>query len=134
MSMSARALKLSLLAANVIAALAVIAVAVELLLVPAIAKYWYGERYKELVFQCDDVMRGHFIAKSQVSVAPSEEAIKNLSAAEVSLLACHDYDKLRKKLLTLGLSEADLASLGLEAMEKNSKDVTEFVKTHEIHY
>lgn len=131
---STRALKISLVAVNVIAALAVIAIAVKLLLVPAIAKYWYRERYKDLVFQCDEVMRAHFIAKSQVSVAPSEEAIKNLRAAEVSLLACHDYDKLRKKLLTLGLSEADLASLGLEAIEEKSKDVTEFVKTHEIRY
>ena len=132
--MSTRALKISLVAVNVIAALAVIAVAAKLLLVPAIAKHWYRERYKDLVFQCDDVMRAHFIAKSQVSVAPSEEAIKNLRAAEVSLLACHDYDKLRKKLLTLGLSEADLGSLGLEAIEEKSKDVMEFVRTHEIRY
>jgi hypothetical protein len=110
MSMDQNTLKISLVAVNVLAALAVIAIAIKLLMVPVIAKHWYRERYKELVFQCDEVMRSHFIAKSQVSVAPSEEAIKNLRAAEVSFLACHDYDKLRKKLLTLGLSEADLGS------------------------
>ena len=59
---STRALKISLVAVNVIAALAVIAIAVKLLLVPAIAKYWYRERYKDLVFQCDEVMRTYFIA------------------------------------------------------------------------
>ena len=36
-------------------------------------------------------------AKQQVLVEPSEMAIKNLDASEVSLLACHDYDKLRKR-------------------------------------
>lgn len=123
-----------LIALNVVAALSVIGFAVKMLIMPSVAKYLYKEQYKELVFQCDDAMRGHFIAKSQVTTAPSEESIKNLRSAEVSLLSCHDYDKLRKKLQTFGLTDADLASFGLEAIEEKAKDVRQFVVTHEIRY
>ena len=87
---------------------------------------------QEPAFECDEVMRGHLIAKTNALRAPSEESIKGLSAAEVALLSCHDYDKLRKRLQTLGLSEGELASLGIEAIEEKAKDVRTFVETHEI--
>jgi hypothetical protein len=132
--MKTRAVNLWLIAVNVAASLAVIAVALKLLAAPILAGYIYKERYKELVFECDDVMRGHFIAKAQAAIAPSEDAIKNLRAAEVSLTTCHDYDKLRKKLQLFGLSDAQLADFGLEAIEERAKDVRAFVETHEIRY
>jgi hypothetical protein len=119
---------------NVVAACSVIAVAGKLVFVPMIAREVYKERYKDLVFQCDEVMRGHFIAKSNAVRLPTERSINELRAAEVSLLSCHDYDKLRKRLQTLGLNEGDLASLGLEAIEEKARDVRTFVETHEIRY
>ena len=119
---------------NIAAAASVISVAAKLVFVPMVAKMAYRERYKSLVFQCDEVMRGHLIAKTNALRAPSEESIKGLSAAEVALLSCHDYDKLRKRLQTLGLSEGELASLGIEAIEEKAKDVRTFVETHEIRY
>ena len=119
---------------NVIGALSVIAVAAKLVVVPVIAKHVYGERYKNLMFQCDEVMRTHFVAKNNALRAPSEQSISELRAAEVSLLSCHDYDKLRKRLQTLGLSDAELANLGIEAIEEKAKDVRHFVETHEIRY
>jgi hypothetical protein len=123
-----------LVAINIIAALGMVGIAGKQFLLPMAGKYLYKERYKELVFACDDVMRGHFIAKNKVMTSPSEESIQALRAAEVSLLTCHDYDKLRKKLQRFGLSEAELASLGLEAIEEKAKDVRHFVETHEIRY
>ncbi len=123
-----------LVAINIIAALGMVGIAGKLFLLPMAGKYLYKERYKELVFQCDDVMRGHFIAKNKVMTSPSEESIQGLRAAEVSLLSCHDYDKLRKKLQRFGLTESELASLGLEAIEEKAKDVRHFVETHEIRY
>src|SRR3989442_6066683 len=119
---------------NVAAAFSVIVVATKLVFVPVIAKQIYRDRYKNLVFQCDEVMRSHFIAKSNAVRVPSEQSISELRAAEVSLLSCHDYDKLRKRLQTLGLSEGELASLGIEAIEEKARDIRTFVETHEIRY
>ncbi len=104
------------------------------LAVPFVAEVVYRDRYVELVFQCDNVMRDHFIAKNQVFTAPSPESFGRLRAAEVGLLTCHDYDVLRKRLIALGLSENRLAQMGLEAIEERAKDVRTFVETHEIRY
>ena len=104
------------------------------LAIPFAAETLYRDRYKELVFQCDNVMRDHFIAKNQVFTAASPEAFSQLRAAEVGLLTCHDYDVLRKKLIAMGLTENRLAQIGLEAIEERAKDVRTFVETHEIRY
>ncbi|MBI4001324.1 MAG: hypothetical protein HY348_06035 [Nitrospira defluvii] len=124
-----------LLTALNVAALAIIFfyVAKELA-IPFAAEALYRDRYKELVFQCDNVMRDHFIAKNQVLTAPSPGSFNQLRAAEVGLLTCHDYDVLRKKLIALGLSDNRLAQMGLEAIEERAKDVRTFVETHEIRY
>jgi hypothetical protein len=123
-----------LIVLNAVAAIAVIAVAAKAIAIPMAAKHVYGEQYKGLVFECDDVMRGHFIAKARVQHQPSPQAIDELRSAELSLLACHDYDKLRKKLLTLGVTEHELAALGLEAIEEKARDVRKFVESHEIRF
>ena len=54
--------------------------------------------------------------------------------AEIGLTTCHDYDKLRKKMIGWGVKENELASLGLEAIEKRATDVRKFVEIHEIRY
>ncbi len=132
--MKPKRLTVLLVVLNILGALAIIAIAGKLVVVPMIAKHVYKERYKGLVFHCDEVMRGHFIAKKNAVLAPSEQSIKELRAAEVSLLSCHDYDKLRKRLQTLGLSEGELGSLGIEAIEEKARDVRTFGETHEIRY
>jgi len=103
-------------------------------LVPPVAAHIYREEYQEKMFQCDHVMREHFIAKKAVKAAPSDATIRNLEAAEIGLVACHDYDRLRKTLQTYGVSEAKLGLMGVEALEAKSKDVSRFVEIHEIRY
>lgn len=119
---------------NVIALVVVGILGVKELAIPAVATHVYKNRYKELMFKCDDAMRDHLIAKSEVVTSPSPGAIKKLHAAEVGLMTCHDYDVLRKKLLGKGLSENDLSTIGLEAIEEKAQDVHAFVQTHEIRY
>jgi hypothetical protein len=119
---------------NVVAALSVIALAAKLVFAPLIVVGYWGDRYKELVFQCDNVMRDHLIAKNRVAHDASDMAVQQLRAAEVGLLSCHDYDRLRKRMLIWGVSEAKLADLGLEVIEASARDVREFVRTHEIRY
>ena len=132
--MTWKQLTVALVVLNIIAALSIIALAAKFVAMPIVAKQVYKERYKSLVFQCDEVMRGHFIAKNNAVLAPSEQSIRELRAAEVSLLSCHDYDKLRKRLQTFGLGEGELAGLGIEAIEEKARDVRTFVETHEIRY
>ncbi|AXI54789.1 hypothetical protein C1J05_10015 [Sulfitobacter sp. JL08] len=103
-------------------------------LVPPLAAQIYRQEYQEAMFQCDHVMREHFIAKKAVEFDPSDITITNLEAAEIGLLSCQEYDKLRKKLSAMGVSESHLGLLGLEALEANAKDVRRFVEIHEIRY
>ena len=119
---------------NVIAVVLVFAYGIIEYVVPRIVLASHKDEYQSLMFQCDHVMREHFIAKQQVLVEPSEMAVKNLDASEVSLLTCHDYDKLRKKMLIFGVSEPQLSMVGLEVMEEKMTDVRRFVETHEIRY
>lgn len=86
------------------------------------------------MFKCDQVMREHYIAKAAVEVQPSEGAIRNLEAAELGLLDCHSYDKLRKKLIAWGVTENDLSQIGLEALEEKKYELRNFVEIHEIRY
>lgn len=119
---------------NVTALIVIFAIATKQFIVPWVAERAYSHRYEELVFRCDDVMRAHFIAKNRVVVSPSDENIRALRAAEVGLIECHDYDVLRKDLISMGVSQNELARMGLRAIEERAPDVQEFVKIHEIKY
>ena len=127
-------MKRVLIAANVLSVLIVILFGAERYLVPVVAETVYAPRYKELMFQCDHVMREHFIAKQMVLYSATEQTIRNLEAAEIGLTACHQYDKLRKEMIRWGLSENALARIGLQAIEERATDVRTFVEIHEIRY
>lgn len=97
-------------------------------------KIAYSEEYKHKMFACDNVMREHLLAKHRVIANPNDGTVKALDAAEVSLLTCHEYDKLRKKLIAAGVTEIELAYIGLEKIEEHSADIYEVVETHEFRY
>mgnify|MGYP000915445099 CR=1 FL=1 len=122
------------IAINLLASISCVGLGVKFLVLPELAKSIYKEDYQALMFKCDNVMRDHLIAKNRVKYEPSQMSLKQLKATEVSLLSCHDYDKLRKKMKSWGVTSNDLSYLGLEAMEKNLKNVIEYVETHEIKY
>lgn len=123
-----------LIVLNILASFACISLALKYIVVPYAATNFYKEKYKELVFACDNVMRDHLIAKNRVVNEKSEKSIKQLKAAELGLLTCDDYDKLRKKMIVLGVSEGRLSMYGLEAIEEKAEDVRTFVRTHEFKY
>ncbi len=87
---------------------------------PVAASHLWSDTYKELMFKCDHVMREHYIAKRAVELSPSAVTVRNLEATEVALLDCHEYDKLRKRMLVWGISEDFLALIGLEALEEKN--------------
>jgi len=123
-----------IVALNIVAAVSCIALAYKVVALPMYAEKTYKAEYKELIFQCDNSMREHMIAKNRVLTEKSEDSVKRLNAAEVGLLSCNSYDKLRKRLLTYGISESDLALFGIEAIEEKAEDVRNFVKIHEFKY
>ena len=123
-----------LLVGNVAAILVVLVFGVERYVAPRVAQAIYAEQYKALMFRCDHVMREHFVAKQMVLASATEETIRNLDAAEIGLTDCHEYDKMRKKLMGWGLSETALARIGLEAIEERAREVRTFVEIHEIRY
>lgn len=127
-------MKKLLIILNVIASISCIGLATKFIALPFIGTQIYKEEYKTLMFQCDNVMQNHLIAKNRVNVDKSDDSVKQLHAAEVGLLSCNDYDAMRKKLISWSLSENDLSKIGIEALEEKATDVRTFVKTHEIKY
>lgn len=101
---------------------------------PVLALSRHGDEYQELMFRCDFAMQQHFLAKQQVVYEPTESNVLNLEAAELALLDCHEYDKLRKTLLGEGATENDLSILGLQAIESKSEDIRQIIEIHEIRY
>jgi hypothetical protein len=101
---------------------------------PLIANTLWSQDYKKLMFQCDQVMRDHYIAKRALEFDTSPENLRNLQSSELGLLDCHDYDKLRKRMVAWGLSGDDLSVIGIEALEEQDYELREFVEIHEIRY
>jgi len=123
-----------LLGINLIAVVCCVSITIKFIAMPVIAKTMLADNYKELMFQCDNVMRDHMIAKNRVIHDKTDESIKDLEAAEMGLISCHEYDKYRKKMLSWGLSHDDLALIGLEAIEAKQEDLMMYVETHEFKY
>lgn len=126
--------KISIISLNVLAAFACIALASKIVLMPYVAEKVYQDDYKQLMFQCDNVMRDHLIAKNRVIHERNDEAVQGLKSAELGLVSCHYYDELRKKMLAWGMTDNQLAWIGLQAIEENATDVLEYVKIHEFKY
>ena len=101
---------------------------------PAVASGLWAEDYKDLMYECDNAMREHFIAKKAVELTPSAASVELLNAAELSLMSCHDYDKLRKRLISWGLDANALSLIGLEAIEEKAYELQHFVQIHEFRY
>lgn len=90
--------------------------------------------YKDKMSSCDFAMRTHLIAKNRVTFEKSLSSLEKLEAAEVGLIQCHDYDMLRKEMISWGLSQNDLARIGLEAIEEKAVDIENLVEIHEFKY
>lgn len=94
----------------------------------------FQSAYSDYVYRCDSAMRGHLHAKMVIDQEPSPESVENLKAAEISLLACQDYDLFQKRLMRYGLNENDLSSMRLTAVEERGEDLLDVVAEHEFRY
>ena len=124
----------SIIYLNIFCSIIIIFLGLKIFLAPILGKIIWGEEYKKLAFGCDNVMREHLITKNELKSKVNKKNVQNLRSAELGLISCHDYDILRKKLLIWGVSNRELSLLSLEAIEENTNDVRDFIKTHEFSY
>lgn len=94
----------------------------------------HADEYRRLVVECDQAMHDEVVLRERPQTsAVSAEATRLLSiSSAVGLTACHDYDKLRKRLLIAGVSEHRLALLGLEGLEIEKIPVSRMVEPHRM--
>lgn len=97
---------------------------------PMIADYLYGETYKKLALACDLAMHEEAALREIETDEPAMQRLK--LSADVGMLVCHDYDLMRKKLLLSGMSEDQLAMLGLEVLEVEQITVQQMVDAHRM--
>lgn len=94
----------------------------------------YRDSFYQLTEGCDAAMRVHLLAKNRLDLTPSTEAVNQLRSAELGLLACQDYDLMRKHLIRLGLDDNALSELTLDFAEARGRDLQLVVETHEFRY
>jgi len=97
---------------------------------PLISEYRYADEYKLLALNCDLAMHEEAALRGLVGNDPQTERLR--LSADVGMMVCHDYDLLRKKLLTQGMSEDQLSMLGLEALEVEQITVQQMVDAHRM--
>lgn len=101
---------------------------------PSFMLWMHADEYKLLTVQCDQAMHSEAALRDpQQSLSVTDEQASSLIAsADIELTVCHDYDKLRKRLLISGLTEDHLALLGLEALELERITVKRMVEPHRM--
>lgn len=90
---------------------------------PAYAYLFLKDDYMKLSSQCANAMDETWFVE--------QDQRNNLEkSAQIHLLVCHEYDKTRKKMLMLGLSENILAYLGLKALETGQQPASRIIEQH----
>lgn len=97
---------------------------------PWIVGELYSKEYKLLALECDSAM--HEEVSIRFSEIDSDKQRLLVKSADVGLIVCHEYDKLRKKMLNHGVTEDQLALYGLEALEIESVPVGRMVDPHRM--
>lgn len=93
------------------------------IVMPASAYFYYKNDYMKLTNLCSRAMDEEWFS--------GQYDDENLAASSsVQLMYCHEYDKVRKKLLFSGVNENILSYLGLVSLELNQHSVEEYVNQH----
>ncbi|MDB3923317.1 TIGR03982 family His-Xaa-Ser system protein [Luminiphilus sp.] len=92
------------------------------ILAPTSAAAIYSNAYMASVVECDTAMEAAWYGDSS---DPNE-----VRAQDIHLLECHTYDKLRKKMLFMGLSEDYLSWLGLKSLDIYQRPASEVSEQH----
>ncbi len=115
---------------QIVIAAYVIIIAFSEYILPLVTYQIYQDQFMRLSIECDQAMHNE-MAIRDLSI---RHAVPNklVTSAAVELAVCHQYDKLRKKMLILGVSEERLSLLGLEALESERIPVSRMVEPHRM--
>lgn len=116
--------------ARALVSMAIIAWLTSEFVVPWSMYWWHADEYRRLVVECDLAM--HDEAALRNADLPEDKATAMRITGDVGLLVCHDYDKLRKRMLIAGVNEHQLALLGLEGLELERIPVSRMVEPHRM--
>lgn len=100
--------------------------------VPTIAGRYYASEFRKLAIECDQAMRDEAALREGTAGAAKDRALT--ISADIGLAVCHEYDKLRKRMLILGVTEDRLSLLGLEALEAEQIPVERMVQPHRMEW
>ena len=87
--------------------------------------YRYKSEYMELTLKCAHAMDSNWYIE-QLDMPEIQKS------SEIQLLDCHDYDKLRKIMLSNGVNEHQLSYLGLIALEIHQRPAKEMSLHHKF--
>lgn len=121
--------RLTLASLTIIAVCLFVIVTVEYI-VPVLADWYFQDEYRKLAAECDQAMHDEAALRPGTPGAAKHPALS--LSADVALVVCHDYDKLRKRLLAFGVSEQTLALHGVEAIENERIPVSRMVIPHRM--
>ncbi len=119
-----------ILASQVVIAVCLSVIVAAEYVVPALADWYYQDEYRKLAAECDHAMHEEAALRPGSAGAAKHPALS--LSADVALMVCHEYDKLRKHLLALGVSEELLALRSLEALEVEQIPVSRLVDQHRM--
>lgn len=92
------------------------------ILLPVGAALLFSRSYMDAVNACD-------VAMESAWYGSQSEPVEKLSQ-DIHLLDCHEYDKLRKQMLFLGLNESYLSWLGLRSLEIHQRSASDLAEQH----
>jgi 3',5'-cyclic AMP phosphodiesterase CpdA len=118
-----------------LASLVIIAVSLSVIVtveyvVPVSADWYFQDEYRKLAAECDQAMHDEVALRPGTAGAAKHPTLS--LSADVELVVCHDYDKLRKRMLAFGVSEQTLALHGVEAIENERIPVSRMADPHRM--
>lgn len=97
---------------------------------PFAVSWYYQDEYSQLALECDQSMHDEAALRAGTAGAAKDPALE--ISGMVGLAACHQYDVLRKTMLTNGVSEERLALIGLKGLENEQIPVSRMVDPHRM--
>jgi hypothetical protein len=97
---------------------------------PLAVSWYYKDEYSQLALECDQSMHDEAALRAGTPGASKDPALE--ISGMVGLAVCHQYDVLRKRMLIAGVSEEQLALIGLKGLENEQIPVGRMVEPHRM--
>ena len=97
---------------------------------PVVAAWYFEDEFSKLALACDQAMHDEAVLRNSPAGVSIDQNLE--ISGMVELAVCHQYDVLRKQMLISGVSEEQLALIGLEGLENEQIPVSRMVAPHRM--